>query len=225
MFSFLKEKKNKIIKKAGFTLLEMLAVVAIFAILTAVIIFNYGDFTDNILSTNMAYEIGLIARQAQVFGLGVRGTGGDFANAYGIFVNLQDGSSPSGTKNIIFFVDNKPLGGNSRCNNDSTGSSHCTCSSTDGISDECLEKLTLQRSIIVDSLRIKKANGDCTDTNLLAVTFKRPNPDAIIIDQENGDTSDYAEIRLFSPHNRTPRYVIIRSTGQISVAHASECGT
>lgn len=223
MFSFLKEKKNKILKKAGFTIIEMLVVAAIFAILTAIIIFNYGNFTDNILATNMAYEIGLVARQAQVFGLGVRGTGGEFTNAYGIFVNLEDGSSAEGTKNIIFFVDNKPTDGNGECN-DESGDSFCTCSTTDGLTDECLERLTLQRGIIINGLFVKDEGGDCVSTNRLAVTFKRPNPDAIIVDQADHNIGfELAEMQLFAPRSQSPRYVIVRNTGQISVDNQSVC--
>lgn len=214
--------KSKNLKK-GFTLIELIVVAAIFTVLTAIIIFNYGDFTDNVLSTNMAYEIALTARQAQVFGLGVRGTGGQFSSPYGIFINLDDGSSSDGTKNIVFFADTKPAQGNGQCN-DVDGTGYCVCTSSGAQTDECLEQLTLQRNIIIDDLQVKSSGGSCSPTDRLAVSFKRPNPDAIIVDQENGGSNyELAEIRIDSPRSDAPKYVIIRNTGQISVSHNSSC--
>lgn len=205
-------------KKKGFTLIEMAVVTAIFGILTSVVIFNYGNFTDNILSTNMAYEVALQVRQAQVFGLGVRGVDGKFGGAYGVFVNTNN--SDGTTKDIILFNDSKPLAGPDGKCGDSSGSGVCICNT----GDECLEKISLQRNIVIDELWVK-SGSTCTDTDLLSVTFKRPNPDAIIRNQDSGASTNFelAEIRINSPRSDKPRYVIIRNTGQISVEQDSNC--
>jgi len=203
----------------GFTLIEMAVVTAIFGILTSVVIFNYGNFTDNILSTNMAYEVALQVRQAQVFGLGVRGVDGKFGGAYGVFINKKDVDS---TKDIILFNDSKPVAGPDGKCGDSTGAGVCICNTR----DECLEKITLQRNIIIDKLRVKGSGSSCdNDVDLLSVTFKRPNPDAIIRNQDSGASTNFelAEIRINSPRSARPRYVIIRNTGQISVEQKSVC--
>lgn len=210
--------KKQETKNKGFTLIEMAVVTAIFGILTSVVIFNYGNFTDNILSTNMAYEVALQVRQAQVFGLGVRGVDGQFGGAYGVFVNTKN--SDATTKDIILFNDSKPLAGPDGKCGDSSGSGVCVCNT----GDECLEKISLQRNIVIDELRVKGSGASCNPTDLLSVTFKRPNPDAVITDQDGGGSNfELAEIRINSPRSDKPRYVIIRNTGQISVEQDSNC--
>lgn len=215
MIKKLKSLKNK----AGFTLIEMIVVTAIFGVITAVLVFNYGDFTDRTLVTNMAYEIALTVRQAQVFGLGVRGAGNTFSdsfdNAYGVFVSLPAGED--NTNSLILFLD-----ANTDTECDGSGGSACACTGDAG--DECVEKLTLQRGIAVTSLRVDPGAG-CELIEELSVSFKRPNPDALI--RQNGATVVYktAEIEITAPRSKEVRYVIIRDTGQISVSRDPYCGS
>jgi prepilin-type N-terminal cleavage/methylation domain-containing protein len=214
MFSKLKKIKNTLRQSSlrqssgqgGFTILELIVVTAIFGILTSILMFNYGDFTDRVLSTNMAYEIALTARQAQVFGLGVRGSGGEFGSAYGIHIALVDGE----TKSIDFFNDI-----------DSSGMKEGACNG----SGECLEQLVLQRNIAINSLLVKDATGCTTAATGLSITFKRPNPDAIIKNHSDlsEDSYEYAEIGIKAPRSDALRYVIIHNTGQISVQDNSLC--
>ncbi|HYC34233.1 MAG TPA: type II secretion system protein [Candidatus Paceibacterota bacterium] len=57
-------------KKKGFSLVELLVVVSIFLIITAVTLFKQSKFSSDILITNTAYEVALSIREAQVFGVG-----------------------------------------------------------------------------------------------------------------------------------------------------------
>lgn len=200
--------KTKQTISRGFTLIEMMVVIAIFAVLTAIIVFNYGDFNADIVVSNMAYEIALTTRQAQIFGLGSRGTGGEFQEAYGIYINNSGGPS----KDLIFFGDT--LSSNWYCNNTGTGGD-CTCAGAD---DECLERLTLQKNIVIDKLQV--FNGSiCSEIDELAISYKRPNPEAQILDQENASGPfQLAMITVLAPGDRQ-RHVIIRKNGQISVVN------
>lgn len=210
MIDFLKIKISKKVgdTSSGFTLVEMIVVVAIFAILTAIIIFNYGEFNDQIIVTNMSYEIALTTRQAQIFGLGVRGTGGDFQKSYGIFADISDTGE---TKDFIFFEDF--LDDDRLCKDGSSNDCDCV-----GENDECLEKMTMQRNIVIDKLlAYNNITADCDLLDKLSVTYKRPNPEAKITDQDNAEeVYTSALIRVSSPRD-VKRYVFVNKTGQISV--------
>lgn len=231
MFKIFHKKIKKDFSR-GFTLVEMAIVTAIFGILTAIVVFKYGDFTSNLLVTNMAYEIALTARQAQVFGVGARGyteAGGeaDFEFPYGVYFNLNDGSSnvTNETKNFIFFVDrdNDQICDNSQPNN----TSPCTCST----GDECLNRLSLQRNIRITELKLSGTGGTaCTSDNgietSVAVSFKRPSPEARIRRQTQPNKDfNYLQIKIEAPGaSVNPSFVLIRKNGQISVSSKDVCG-
>jgi prepilin-type N-terminal cleavage/methylation domain-containing protein len=53
----------------GFSLVELIVVITIFSIMSGVSIFNYNKYRDNIETNNIAQDIALTIRQAQVYGL------------------------------------------------------------------------------------------------------------------------------------------------------------
>lgn len=222
---------NKKIKEntsRGFTLVEMVIVAGIFSVLTVIVVLKYGDFTSNLLVTNMAYEIALTTRQAQAFGVGVRGFeldgDRDFGYPYGVFFNLNDGTSETGTlaRSFIFFVDRDE---NLLCDDgiDGPGVSNCICAE----GDECINQFTLQRNIRITSIDIGNESYNCTSTTATSVTFKRPSPEARIIKQE-GDFDEglgFVQLKVEAPATETnPSYVLIRKNGQISVSGNNICG-
>src|SRR3989344_2099257 len=98
--------KNNIFKK-GFTILELIIVIAIMAIMTAIILFSNKDLNSSLLVSNAAYEINLIIREAQVYGLGVSAAGNtaaDFKYRQGAHFNL---SNPT---QVILFADRNDNG-------------------------------------------------------------------------------------------------------------------
>lgn len=227
---FFKRTKEKQQTNRGFTLVEMAVVTAIFAILTTIVMIRYGDFTSNMLVTNMAYEIALELRQAQVFGLGSRGydkpTGDtEFSRPYGVFINLDDTTKQA--DKVYFFADlnlsSQP--GYGQCNA-SGGTGICSC-----LNDECISQHTLQRNIrITEVITDTTANvGTCEATNIdqLAITFKRPSPEAHIERQITGvDDYTFAQIKVEAPGSSVkPAYVLVRKTGQISVSDKDICVT
>ncbi|MFA7193510.1 MAG: prepilin-type N-terminal cleavage/methylation domain-containing protein [Candidatus Paceibacterota bacterium] len=222
---------NKKIKEntsRGFTLVEMTIVAAIFAILTVIVVVKYGDFTSNLLVTNMAYEIALTTRQAQAFGVGVRGfeLDGDrgFGYPYGVYFYLNDGPS----RDFVFFVDRND---DKRCGTgtESSGFSSCVCAA----GDECINRLTLQRNIRITEIEVgndscvNEVVGSVTHVTAAAVTFKRPSPEARIRRQDNFvDGFGFLQLKVEAPATETnPSYVLIRKNGQISVSGNDICGS
>jgi len=180
----------------GFTLLEMLVVLGIFAVMTSITVFNYTKFRTETILTNMAYEVALSIREAQIYGVSVRSPNGqsstsDFQYPYG--VNFVEDSNT-----YYLFVDSQNIDGVTDC----PGSA------------ECVTPYTLQRGILISALQ-----KECLDQNELNVTFRRPNPEAIF--DNNSDVSD-AQVELTSPDGDT-RYVVIRNNGQIEVKRESIC--
>jgi prepilin-type N-terminal cleavage/methylation domain-containing protein len=231
-------KKTKQQLTRGFTLVEMIVVAAIFTVITSVVMFKYGDFTSNMLVTNMAYEIALEIRQAQVFGLGARGSDDGAGNAvftrpYGVFINLLDGSTGSDeegaleTKKIQFFIDRNTdeEEGYGQCNA-TGGAGVCSCAN-----DECISQVTLQRNIKITEVRTNAVgSGDtCESSNVeyMAITFKRPSPEARIERQGqelNPDDYEFVQIKVEAPGSSVnPSYVLVRKSGQISVSENDIC--
>ncbi len=204
--------------KKGFTILEMLMVLAIFGILTAVIVFNYGEFNSKTIMTNMAYEAALSIRQAQVYSLSVRGDVGvpNFDNHYGIYVNPTIDN-----KSFAFFIDRVENGvTDGACNADGTCLS---CSATDS---ECLEKISLTRDVVVSRICLSfdpqsivdRDTGLCSEDEVgeLTLTFERPNPDAVV--RTGSDIVPGANVAIvLKTSYGNQRAIIVKSTGLISV--------
>lgn len=55
-------------KHKGFTLIEFIVIISIFAVMASVALFNFNGFKSNVGLNNLAHDIGLTIRQAQVFG-------------------------------------------------------------------------------------------------------------------------------------------------------------
>jgi len=179
----------------GFTLLEMVTVLAIFGVMTAIVVFNYGKFTSETILTNMAYEIALSIRESQIYGVSVRNPDGtlgtnSFSVPYGTYFQ-------SGTNMYYLFSDN---------NSDGVFNSvNCVTSA------ECVTPYTLQRGVTITNVR-----KNCTaDTNGLNVTFKRPNPEARF---DNATNISSADIEL-TAQDGAKRYVVVRNNGQIFVTN------
>ena len=62
-------------KHKGFTLIEFIVIISIFAVMASVALFNFNGFKSNVGLNNLAHDIGLTIRQAQVFGWATQ-TGG-----------------------------------------------------------------------------------------------------------------------------------------------------
>jgi prepilin-type N-terminal cleavage/methylation domain-containing protein len=198
----------------GFTLVEMVVCIAIFAMMTALLVAKYGTFNQSVLLTDLAYDTAITVRTAQTYGLGVQSTGGSnpFNYAYGVeFCANVNGCGTIGSVHLTnnFFV-----------------------LFSDVKNDKFFDAGNIQQSIytltrgaIVSGICV---TTDCTapDGNLrLDITFKRPNPDAIICSTakcENSTTHvpyppyPFAGIFIKGTDGST-REVTIRNTGQISV--------
>jgi len=188
-FSF---KKNV---SRGFTLVELIVSISIFAMMTALVVAKYGNFNQSVLLTNLAYDMALTIRTAQTYGVSVRRQSGSFQSPYGVNFNL---SVPTQSQ-FIFFADVDPSNG-----------------LYDG-NDVILNTYTLKRGAKIQDVCIGTGPLDCHQESILNITYKRPDPDAIICSNSClTPLPQYARITIVGTDGST-RTVAVRKNGQISV--------
>lgn len=187
----------------GFSLIELMVVIGIMGVIATISIFNYSKFNNDLSVTNLAYEIALTIREAQVFGGSVKVTNaGSFDKAYGIYVSKDT----SKNKEIISFVD--------------TNSNDLYDPGGTGCLGECVAIYKLERgNIVSDICRVSDSSGfiNCSPNNPdTHITFLRPNLDAKIKLPNPNPSFVGVRITLEAPDG-TERYIRVLNTGQISV--------
>ncbi len=200
----------------------MLVVIAIFAIVASVLLFNYTGFSTSVAVRNLSEEIGLTVRQAQSYATSVHslaGTNGALSDtypAYGISFSLDNNPAtfaPNPTT-FVLFADVSPTNNGIT---DDLYENNGTCGNP-AANAECLESFGIQNNDVITSLCTDKA-GCMTGSGTVNVVFRRPNPDAEICvagTDCSTDLQSYLYVTLESPQNIT-RVIKIYSTGQISV--------
>lgn len=196
----------------GFTLIEMIICLAIFVVITSVVMAKFGNYNRENQVRDTAYDMALTMRQAQTYGLSVRNAGQagvtDFSKPFGLAFSSSSSypcgvSAPSPTTGFSMFVDSDPV-----------GSPNGICTSID-------QDIRFFRYLHASQQLVCAGSGPttCSTVDNLSVSFKRPDPDATICTQASGTAScgyGYAEIRLVGADMSTST-VVVRKTGQISV--------
>ena len=182
-------------KSNGFTLIELLVVTAIFTVITSLVLASNSRFGGAVLLENLAYDIALSIRQAQIYGIAVHRFGtNNFGVGYGEHFEM---TSP--TTYVLFGDVNQT-----------------------GLYDDPTELVTstdIGRGYYIADLCVTPSN-DPTETcgvRKLDILFKRPEPDAYI--RADGSTSvinQRGRIIVKSPRG-DQMSIVIEATGQIGV--------
>lgn len=195
--------------------MELLVVMAIFAIISGIVLWNYGRFESNLTVSNSAYEAALAVRQAQVFGVSVRNSGSsgveDFQSPYGVYFDGDD-------KKIQLFVD-KDLTHKVSTTNEVKDTFPVI--NGNRILKFCLIK---DPSNYYCSDGVGEGSGDGQTLKSLSIIFQRPNPDAKLYGYDGGglisaDGKNFtsAEIQFASPRGDKKSRLTVSASGQISV--------
>ncbi len=213
MSSLYLNKKSLILRRTGFTLIELMMSIGIMLVITSIVLFNQSSYSESISIANLANDISLSIRQAQIYGVSVKElqTGsGDFTSAYGVDFNISETGSNS---SYLFFADR----GVSK-NGYYDGTWDCPV----GGSSECLEKINTSYGNTINQLCLLYSNGtkDCT-VKRVDITFLRPSTSATMVffNAGGGIINAFgvlgAEIDLLSV--AATHSVTVYTTGQISV--------
>lgn len=208
MLSFLKKYiQNTAVSRAGFTLIELIVTVGIFALVSTVVLVRNSQFDNEVLLSGVAYDVALSIRQAQNYGINVLGQGNNFDHPYGVYFASNTG------EDVTTYVLFRDLNGN-----------YAYDEGGGPVAEEALETFTLGRGFTVGRLCNFSIDQTCGDPlkSGAAIIFKRPNPDAIInadVDGKNGLGG--VGVELITPRGGS-RLIIVESTGQISISRFEE---
>jgi len=195
---------------AGFSLIEMLVVISIFLIVTSAILFNQNKYSSDISLSNVAYEIALQVRQAQVYGILVReneriGEDDDFNSAYGlhfvkqgedIVFQLFADDLLGDTDDLLVFDDGDRILSTHRLAAGNKIADVCTYGS--GGSELCF-------------------SSDDDALTFADIVFKRPEPAAVIHDSSSLVRKNEINILVTSALGDKWRSIKVFGSGQISV--------
>ncbi|OHA92878.1 MAG: hypothetical protein A3H52_01020 [Candidatus Zambryskibacteria bacterium RIFCSPLOWO2_02_FULL_39_26] len=186
----------------GFSLVELIIVIAITTVLLGVITYSYRTANNNLALSSAAQEVAIAIRQAQTYAISVKEyapNSGQFDYAYGIFF------SPSFNPNYIIFADKDVDGVFSL--GDGCGT----------VSTECVELFTLRNNVNITGV-CNASTCYSSGSRDLTVIFKRPNPNATLRLYASGIVTNPStgKIVLTSPQGTTVA-VTIQSTGQVLV--------
>ncbi len=195
----LESKKQKVKNNnAGFTLVELIVVVAIMVTISSVVLVNYSKFGGTILLRNLVYDVALTIREAQLYGISGRSAlGAPSSSGHGIYFDTG-----AGDNFFYLFID---ADGNGVYNSAVT---------------EWIETYTIEKNYSIEALCVQSAPAaeDCTMSRL-SILFRRPEPDAIIYASNGGAFNTYSSARIVlrSPRGYTMS-AAVEATGQISVS-------
>jgi type II secretory pathway pseudopilin PulG len=195
-------------KTRGFTVVELIISTGIIVLITGAIFISYPRFKARTSLAALAREVGLIVREAQVYGLSVK----EFPDImdrfppYGVHVSMESpkefvlfGDLESGTRENIYDSDEG-------------------CGADVG-KTECIRRISFSGPEFVQKICVITGTlvEDCSITEL-NVTFHRPDPEAYIVVKDPAVRYNGANIYLQSrKDSRETKQVRIWITGQISI--------
>ena len=187
-------------KSLGFTLVELMVSISIFAVITAVVLIRNNEFNSGILFSNLVYEIALSIREMQTYGITVRASDtGRFDNGYGVYFN----SSETEKNSFVQFTDIPNVSGVRNQLYDNPA--------------EKLFKLNLKPGNFVEEIRVCDSSSVCTVVNDVAITYMRPEPDASIKSGTTVYTKAGITIRAPGSDPVVRKCIVVTGVGQISV--------
>ena len=237
--SFFTLQKSDRTHVGGFTIVEMIVVMSIFAMMAGLVLFRYRDFGGGINLENTTQEIALEIQKAQNYAVSGRYPSlstnpfqappdANWRPSYGVYFSIN---SP---KQFVFFFDANNgtadnLGqygdlGRGIFDQASTGSGdglvNLTCATTNGIGlvAECLDKITIASNETIYDL----CHGATCGLSNLSLVFTRPFPDRIAMYSSSYLSHqpvaiDDARVRVKGEALSGCRDIYITPLGQISI--------
>ncbi len=209
----------------GFTLIEFVVIISIFAIMAAVALFNFQGFRSNVAVSNLSHDIALTLRQAQVFGWSSQtdtGTGTTLipvvaSNGTGTLQRYADGVYFPYTNNAF---ENKFL---LYTKTDSTPTNEMYVPGTSPSTGDIInDTINIQGNVHIVDIRTgpdqatlsldatHHSTGGTPISSSVSIAFSRPRPEAIFFNATGLDTNpmdQYIAIYIASTSNPDPLYI------------------
>lgn len=211
----------------GFTLVELLVVLAIIVILTAIVLTSQSTFNKTIVLANTAYDVALTLRATETYGIGNRAVGSTANTGYGL--DFQKATPNSFT----LFADIYPPA------TSSTGLCHTPIGpprgpgavpgncAYDANQNEKVTDYTLGNGITVSNFCASSGSTWlCASNGLLTsldIVFARPNPDPFVRVSIGGASPvpATAACLTLSSSSGGSRFVSVTAAGEITTATSS----
>ncbi len=187
-------------QSTGFTLVEFIVIISIFAIVATVSLFNSGSFNRHTAMQNLTHDIALVIRQAQNYGMG---STADIDNAtirYPVAVQFErDMGNDRFLSEMVLFRD---MNQNALY---------------DVNNDMLLDRITFRSPSYI--YKIENQNGTTCDDNdqFLTIGFQRPLPDPRIFCGGISNQWNDMVVTILNNENANPKTITIQPTGLISV--------
>jgi prepilin-type N-terminal cleavage/methylation domain-containing protein len=209
--SFFKKRIEVKSSERGFTLIELVVVITIFAIMSTVLLFNFQGLNKNIEINNLAQDIALFIRKAQTYGVSSSTLGA-----------ALDDTNTTSSRYGVYFVYNATT---------QSVTSMKLYKKLSGVGGTLLADFNdpLNPPLVIDDVAINsqsakiivcQANSQNVCTSPItpitdaAVEFERPKPDPYF-SLPNGNSSFL--VRIESANSSVPWYIVITPTGNIYV--------
>jgi prepilin-type N-terminal cleavage/methylation domain-containing protein len=183
-------------KHKGFTLIEFVVIISIFAIMASIALFNFAGFRSNVSLNNLSHDIALTLRQAQVFGwatqtaeLNAVGDATRYAN--GVFFKY-DGNSYAKEFKLYTKGDQTP-GSEYYFDDSSTTDQTIDTINIQGpnhISD--IRTAANPQELEIDPVTQLIAGGQTVGTDV-SIAFSRPRPEAMFFSNTNPLTTNITD--------------------------------
>jgi prepilin-type N-terminal cleavage/methylation domain-containing protein len=180
----------------GFTIAEVLIVLAIIGFLTASVVAQYRDFDSATVLRNLAYEVALSVREAQVMTISTSnlGGGGVFQttgqNSYGVAFNAN-----AQTYTIFNDLDNDNL-------YDAPG--------------ELVKLITISQGASITTISEQRSNGTVAAVTSASITFDRPHLDTSF--RTSSGVATVVDLTINTTSKRGgSRTITVSKSGRISV--------
>ena len=197
-------------KHKGFTLIEFIVILSIFAIMAGVALVNFAGFRSNVGLNNLAHDIALTIRQAQVFGWASQSDNNNPNNIDVIQLDPLTHNPVRFADGAYFKYDNGAFADNFilYSKNDSAATHEYY---TDGlpVPDRIVDTIKIQGPNHISSIRSASQKSDLllntqhqipqstsAVSDSFSVAFSRPHPEALFFQGMNSITDGYVGIYI-----------------------------